>query len=55
MENISICFQDKEQTSIALAESITVLAKSSYLIAEVFSQARKEFKTRHIEDANDQD
>jgi hypothetical protein len=48
MDNVSICFQDKEQNGEDLAISLAVLAKSAYLIAEIFTEARNQ----HIEKTN---
>jgi hypothetical protein len=41
MDNVSICFQDKEQSGEEFAQSVATLARSAYLIAEVFADARK--------------
>jgi hypothetical protein len=41
MDNVSICFQDKEQSGEEFAQSVATLARSAYLIAEVFANARK--------------
>ncbi len=48
MDNVSICFQDKEQNGEDLVISIELLAKSAYLIAEIFTEARNQ----HIEKTN---
>ena len=54
MDNVSSCLSNEEQTSDEAAEAIVVMAKASYLIAEIFSSAREVHKARYIEDTNDQ-
>ena len=41
MENINTFFQDKEQSGEEFAQTVATLARSSYLIAEIFIEARK--------------
>ena len=41
MENINIFFRDKEQSGEEFAQSVATLARSAYLIAEIFADARK--------------
>ena len=41
MENINIFFRDKEQSGEEFAQSVATLARSAYLIAEIFTDARK--------------
>ena len=54
MDNVSICFQDKEQDAEGLATSIAVLAKSAYLIADIFSEARQLHIQKHTKQTNDE-
>jgi hypothetical protein len=41
MDNISFFFREKEQSGEEFAQSVATLARSAYLIAEVFADARK--------------
>ena len=41
MDNINIFFREKEQSGEEFAQSVATLARSAYLIAEVFADARK--------------
>ena len=53
IDNVSICFQDKEQNAEDLATSIAVLAQSAYLIADIFSEARQLHIQKQTEKTND--
>jgi hypothetical protein len=53
MESIGKLLDGSNLTGNETVEAITATAKASYLIAEIFSCARKEYKARHIEDGND--
>jgi hypothetical protein len=52
MDNINLCFQAKEQDAKDLADSVAVLAKSAYLIADLFSEARQVHIQKHSKEAN---
>jgi hypothetical protein len=53
MENMGKLLDEVNLTRNETVQAVTALAKASYLIAEIFSCARKEYKARHIEDGND--
>ena len=54
MENINTFFQDKEQSGEEFAQTVATLARSSYLIAEIFTEARKLQLESRNEEFNEQ-
>jgi len=52
MDNINLCFQSKEKDAKDLVDSVVVLAKAAYLIADVFSEARQAHIQKHNKETN---
>ena len=54
MENVNVCFEDKEQTGEEVATSIVILARSAYLVARSFTEARDAYNNSK-EEVNGED
>jgi hypothetical protein len=53
MENVGKFIEEHDSTADEFIEFISVLAKSSFLVAEIFADTRKNYKARITKETND--
>ena len=54
MENVGKFIEEHDSTADEFIEFISVLAESSFLVAKIFADTRKNYKVRITEETNDE-